>query len=419
MSTFLKQVLIIGNKTYNSASDELVTELGLDFSGTFDMDSTSGILSFKLPYIDSANEKNFQNSDVVTFKNIIKKWVPIRLYAKMLPTNEKTSINLHNDGKLDQMFEGVVLGIRISRSKTDYNFDIECIGTLSYVGNEFKLPIGSALLDFTGTQYFDNVIKQAGATALINTSTVLRNVSGKVDTTNIKWTMVNNLSEIFNSVREDFGIRVHQQGNGIVNIFDLLYYFDQTTDNSQTLAWEYVLGQNMFNIDYGDLTTDVQMVEVVGNGDIGYAIDPTGMSLKATQLGKSEDDPTLYNKITIYRPDIVGKDELELAGKNHLLELMQNNIITFQAPLNTKINVGDFITVDDGELYSNQAMIVKGYTFNISKSDVAMTITAYRSVLATQPQSLIVSKSGITDTELIKVTKEIEDLNNWNSFVSV
>jgi len=410
--TTIKQVIVIGNSNYVASQTEIVTDRADNISGSFDMDDLSGTLSFTLPYIDKRNEEFNEGSIEIQFKSIIKKWTFIRLFAQTFDTNEDSAIDLYNEGKLVQVFEGVVETAIPSRAKTDYNYSINCIGTLSFVANEFKPIFGKELSGVPGTEYFDFTIQQSGTANFIDLTKVERNLSEEAGKLIVRWANSNDLKEIYASVKDDFGVRIHQQGNGIVNIFDPLYYF--TID--QVPAWEFVLGYNMFNIDYGDITGDVSMVECVGYGDIGYAIDPTGIALKGGTLDISTDDEHIYNKITIFRLNITSLDELELEAKNVLLELMRNNVITFQTIFKPEINVGDFITVQDGEIYSDQAMQIKSFTFDISKGATHMTITAWRSVLATQPEALIVSKTGITDLDILEIRDKVTDIANWNSF---
>jgi len=417
---FIKQVVVLGNSDWNSESSEIITDKAFAITGEFDCDNVSGTLTFSLPYIDKRNEDFYENSIEADFKNIIKKRLPIRLFSKLLETNEIDNINAYNQGLLPQVFIGTINSVRLTRDKNNYNFNIECIGALTFVANEFRLPISKQTNTYSGTEYFNAVISEAGATVFIPATQVLYNVSDSANTAFIKWSDSNNLMEVFSSVKDSYGMRVHQQGNGYVNLFDPLYFFTQDVNDeilgTQILAWEFTLGDNMFNIDYGDLTTDVQMVEVVGLDDKGQAIDPIGMALKASELNISEDDPSIYNKLTFYRPDIVSRYELELAAKNILLELMRNNVITFQTMFEPDINCMDFVTVADGEKYSGLPMQIKSYSFSIDKSDVSMTITAFRSTLALQPAELITDVSGITDLDIMQIRKDVETLYEWGAF---
>ena len=415
MSTFVKQVIVFGNKEYNPETDEVITDRAENISGEFDIDLISGILSFTLPYIDSNSEQYYKDSMEAEFKTLLKKRIPVRLYFEMFDTNQDSARDLYINGELKQIFEGVIDKIKTSRSKTDAPFIIECVGTLTYVSNEYKLPFFKNIQGFPGIEFFDFAIEQSGTSNLIRIPDVINNVSEEGQNVFVPWSSSNDLKEVFEQAKDTFGIRVHQRGDGNVNIYDPLYYFAQT----QVPAYEYTLGYNMFNIDYGDLTNNVQVVEIFYSGGVGFAIDPTGMSLKASETGKNENDPVLYNRITLYRYDITSKDEAELAAKNYLLELIRNNVITFQCLVNPLLNCGDFVSVSDGEKYSGFPMWVKSYSFNISKSDCSMSITATRSVLQTQPEELIVNKLGITDLDILAIRKDNTYPSEWGSFVDV
>ena len=412
---FIKQVLVIENKEW-TGKEEIVTERGDGFHGEFDMDELSGTLSFTLPYIDKRNEEYNQDCIEIQFKSLIKKWCPIRLYANMFETGIDNAVDLYHAGLLKQVFVGFVNTVNLSRSKTSYTFNITCTGSLSFIANELCLPVAAQQQIFTGVKYFNFILIASGGSVYIKTSDLLNNVNRETELVPMQWVKSSDIKEILSTLKDDFGIRAHQQGDGKVNIFDLLFYFDKGLEEGSVPAWEFKLGDTMFNLDYGDLTGDVQMVECVAYDTVGYAIDPTAISLKGLSLTKNPSDPNLYNKVTIYRSNITSKSDAELAAKNYLLELSKNNVVSFQTVFNPDICVADFITVDDGELYSNQLMIIKHYTFDISKTACHMNITAYRGVLGTQPERFINSVTGITDLDMIKVRKNVEDVTGWNDF---
>ncbi len=61
--------------------------------------------------------------------------------------------------------------------------------------------------------------------------------------------------------------------------------------------------------------------------------------------------------------------------------------------------------------------MLKLFNYVIDKNDVSMDIQAYRSVLSTQPERLIVDKTGITNVGMMNVRKDVEDGSFWNTFL--
>ena len=327
VNQFVKQILVIG-----SGTNSIQTELGNDFSLTFNMDNVVPECTFKLPYIDLGNDvslKRLKKSDQVKlwFGTFDKDPGDIEI--------QSTDATFDSDGYqtpqqgMYLVFDGIIDKIPLSKSKTDYPYSITAIGSLG-IGNELQvaravkelntpLDLINTLLQVANLQIGENNIADDSLDLFPESKIRLLYSSGS--SLEVQINGGTNLIDEIKSVRERHSLLIFQSGDGLINITTPQQLLSNTdSDNNvggvRTLAvWEFRWGDNIFEIDYGELNNDINTVICVGKfGRVGYGVDPIAVQLNA---GVNDDgsnktiQPQHYKYITIQRRNVSSPEELE------------------------------------------------------------------------------------------------------------
>jgi hypothetical protein len=220
--------------------------------------------------------------------------------------------------------------------------------------------------------------------------------------------------EVFRKIREGYGVIVHQSGDGFVNIITPSYLLSSSSGLLGISAWDFELGRNAYEIQYGDLTSKVNSVIVVGFPPVvGMAVDPIGLSLNSKG---NTPQPYNYNYLTFYNYDLKSEIQCNRVAKEKLLELERNNTISFQTRFDPRFMVFQPLTFRDNDRFSGEEIFfIKKFNVNISKENVSCTITAFNHSLTTLPNELVISDTGIADVDVLGIREKALDNAGWRN----
>jgi len=385
---FIKQLMVIGTD-----SDSITTERAFDISGEFDMDAITGTMSCKLPLVDKNNETYFENSDLIYLKTL-PRYTAIKLYYQKFDIDPG---DITTDD-LVLIFNGYLDKLVPTRNKTDYSLSLECVGTLGFA-NQMSHPMIQT--EAAGIEWFADILSVTGFFAIIPATDVIYRLNDATRDLTVKWAGGNNLKEIFESMNDQYGIKIHQRGDGKVVIFDAFSLYD-----NDLTEWELKLGTSAFSIEYGDQTARVDRVIVIGyEGRMGIAVNPlAAVDKQATWDGIINNNA--YRTEVFYNQTTADILELEAMARNILFDKMKNNIITVKTLLDPTMNVMDFAKVSDGEFYEDDLFIIKTVSWTLSKTDCSVSLTCFKSPLALAPANLVTDTEGFTDLRALEIYKE-------------
>lgn len=404
--TTIKQIL----KIIKSDGSSFTTEHGFEFVGSFDRDEICGQLSFKLPY----GEVETQDGQLVSFKEL-QRYDFVKLYFKYFDTDPGT-VTIDD---LTLVFDGYINSVKLTKSKSYYNYLIDCLGILGLANERSVDQLND---NFTGVDAIKLALQRAGLQAgvvetdtdLIPESSIVVSLTENAQQITFFWTGGRLLKDVLDEFRERYGVRVHYQGNGLLHIFEPNYFFD-----TRVLAFDLNLDDNVFEVDYGDLTRRINTVVVKfglpGEENVVIAVDPTSLQLAANATDGIIRRENYTQKIVVRR-DLVDPFAAETLAKNILLDEIQNQTITLKILFQPEMKVTDFVRFNDGDRYKDALFMVKKYDFIINKSDVSCTITCVSSTLNAIPASFILNPVGISDIRVLEIQKEVEDATGWNIF---
>jgi hypothetical protein len=406
MGHIIKQKLLIG-----SGNNSIETELGHDFSFWFDMDEVVGALSFNLPYVKFAEA----NSDVDLTN--LKKGDTAKLYYGDFDEDP----GIIGISSLNLVFDGVVDSIRLVKQKGNYSYTVQCIGSLG-IANDRKLerktneingptPLVNTLLQLSGLQ--EGEIATANSIEAINIFPQDKVRSWDTDSNSlfIKSTGGDSLMEELKAIRKNYALIIHQSGDGYINVITPTQLLSKP-DGLSLNAWEFRLNENIWELNYGDLTSDINSVICIGRPPVvGYAVDPIAVQLLA---GSNTPGPEHYRYISIERRDIISEEDAETVAKNTLLEIMRNHTIQFKTLFNSNFMVGQPVVVYDNDKFPDgRIFFIKRFEVTISKSDVSCDIIAYANSLTVLPEELVIDSTGIADVDVLDVQYDIENAIGW------
>lgn len=407
MGHIIKQKMLVG-----SGDNSIETELAYDISFWFDMDEVVGGMSFSLPYVKFA-----ERNSSVDLTNL-KKGDTAKLYFNDF--DEDPGIISINNLKL--VFDGVIDSIRLTKQKGNYTYAIQCLGSLG-IGNTRKLE--RATNEINGPTNLVNTLLQLcglqeGEIATANSieaglnlfpESIVRSWDTDANTLFMKTTGGNSLMEELKTMRKNYAIIIHQSGDGYINIITPTQLLSQP-DGLSLNAWEFRLNENIWELNYGDLTSDINSVICIGRPPIvGYAVDPIAVQLLA---GNNPVGPEHYRYISIERRDIISEEDAETVAKNMLLEIMRNYTIQFKSLFNPEFMIGQPVTVYDDDKYPDgRIFFIKRYEVTISKTDVSCDIIAYANSLTVLPEEIVLDSTGIADVDVLDVQYDIENAVGW------
>jgi len=388
--SFIKQLMDIQINTTTT----ITTEQAFDINYTFDEDELCGTLTFGLPYDNVVSA----DGSIVNYKNL-QRYAKVWGYAKMFDS----SPGIVETKDLTKYFTGYINKITLTKTKEAYTYTIECFGTLG-MANERSVAEWNETV--SGISAINLLFERAGLNDEFPPSSIINGLVVDGQQMVINWSGEKLLKDILIKLKEDYGIKVHQQGDGKVRVWDPIIYVNPTEDSKKTV-WSFTLGDNIFKIDYGDLTRSINMVTVIfGTGlvnnphNTATAVDFTNLQLKAASAGKNTTifDRSLYSNKIVYRRDLTDPSEAYRVAANTLLDYSKSQVIEIKVPFNAEYKITDFILLNDGERYQNTFMQIWHVASSISKDgDVSTTLKCSSSVLGTQPVKFVENYQGITD----------------------
>lgn len=405
MGKFAKQIMVLG-----SGNNSFQTSTANGISGNFDIDEIAGTLSFALPYKDQAIKNLKKNDTILLYFG----------YFNSDPGDITVDSTQKNSNGLQRVFTGYIDAIKLNKSKTSYTYTVEAKGTLA-LGNERNterkvaevnepLTLINTILQLGGMQ--NGSVAQAEEIdvliEIIPESDVVQYISPEEQELYIRVKGGKSVKEMIDDIKKRFSLIIHQTGDGIVNI---MTHFMISTNPKDDRAWEFRLDTNMFELDYGDLTSDINSVVVIGRPPVvGMAVDVFAVETAAGDRPIQKSD---YRWRIYENRDLISDEDCEKVARNKLLEISRNHYITFKTQYEPDFEVGQAVRIWDDDKFDGRIFIIKNFTFNIDKGDVSCDITAFANSLQLLPEELVISPTGINDVDSLDIEKQAEDAFNW------
>jgi len=179
-------------------------------------------------------------------------------------------------------------------------------------------------------------------------------------------------------------------------------------------VYEYDLLNNVFDIDYGDITQRVDSVVVLGLNCVGVAFDPIAYRLKNGI--ENEDFTPDKNKLAplyIIRRDVQNIETAQRIAREKLVELAKNYAITLSVVYSPEQFVGDAFNILNSQIIPpTQIWFIKSREVSISKDGgVTCSIVGYSNSVSDFPKDILLSSTGILDTDILELTdREINEV---------
>jgi hypothetical protein len=171
-------------------------------------------------------------------------------------------------------------------------------------------------------------------------------------------------------------------------------------------AWEFLVGENVMSIDYGNTFNDINAMVVLGFGEhedqvptysVGVAIDPIGVQLAG---GK-------YVYETIHDYSLHGQVSCDNAARNHLIDRLRSHQVELHVPFSPFYELGDPFTINDKNRFTgNEVFVLRQSVHSISKGDVSTKIKGSKNALVDLPTDIVMEQTGITNIDnLVSIDK--------------
>lgn len=373
-----KHLLVIGNKQF---------DIGNGFALEEDFDTGYQTLSFEFPYIEVGN---FSTTN-------IRKYDACKLYFNWFSSAEERDV-----ATIDNMYQciyGYIDSFTRSESKdTGLNYNIIVKSTFglafersaelsSYSGN--IETITAWMLESSGVANYLPAIDYRG----LSEGFVI-----KVDSSKFP-------GVVLKSFKEKYAINVFQTGDGSLRVWTPSYMLQQDVG-----VYEYDLETNIFNVDYGDGQNDIDCVIVHGTNASGVAFDPIAIQLKYNLpiLPTPETlDQGLLNPLHIERRDLYSETDCQKVAQEKMVEIGRNYTITATTEYNPSQFLGDMFIIKNSLIIpETQKWIIKKRSAVISKDNVECTIVGYSNSVTDFPDNILISQTGLLDTDMLDVTEK-------------
>lgn len=384
-----KHFLLIRNELF---------ELGNNFTISESLDTIYNSLNFDLPFFETESW---------TTKNL-SRYDTVQLYFKFYETaEERDSARLSTStpelSELDKIFDGYIDRIELSQSKgIGFSYKLYCKSTMGltyerstqvkFFSSDINTMLDKMLSDTNLTQYVDNIY-----------------VNGIRDGKVFKIESTVFLGDVLDQIKQDYAIQIYQNKSSDLFITTPSYFNIQNLE-----AYEYDVEDNVFDIDYGDITQAVDTVVVVGTNTVGVAFDPIAYQLKyGTKIEDIDTtiapDPDKLNIRFIYRRDLYDQESCQEIAREKLVEFAKNFTITFSTLFIPTQQIGEnFIIKNSPKIPDTQLWTIKNINTNISKTDIKCQIIGYSNSVTDFPDDILLSSSGILDTDILGVTDKVE-----------
>jgi len=332
----------------------------------------------------------------------MKRFDVFKIYFKYF--ENKADADSAGIDNLDLIFDGYVEATPMSESK---------MSGLNYEGLSLKSTAGLFYETNSPVKFFDGTIntileaiqQYSVSTYFLSGLEVDSNISPnwlfKVGTSNF-------LGEVFDNIRKGYSVNIYQESDGVLRI-----RLPSSFSESQN-PWIMDILTNAFEVDYGDVSQNVDSIVVAGTNCIGVAFDPITYQLKNGVLREnlvSKIVPVnrLLNPIVIVRRDLYSTEDCQRVAREKLLEIAKNYVITIKCLYEPEMQLGDtFIVNNSQKIFNTQIWIIKSKTIKINKSGAAtLTIKGYSNCLVDFPEDILTSATGILDTDILELTDRV------------
>ena len=352
-------------------------------------------MSFNLPYV-LKGQRNVPDNGVDITQ--LKKYDTVQLFFGEFDTDpgiiEITNANNPPSG-MTKVFDGFIDSIKLAKSKTAISYLIQSLGTLGLANDrhvtwqkkeDVLSALVSTLLEISGlgNLTFESELDAAEEIRAI--------VDGGT-----------NLKELLMNIRNKYAHIIHQGGDGVIRLFTPF----SLTQAATTFAYEFDISLgNVFDIDYGDLTSNINAVVVLGYPNVmGQAVDPIMVQNNNGEI----------NYISFENRNLLSEEDCEQVARNKLLEIARNYSISFRTKFDPRFAVGQAFTLNDNDKYNGtQVFMIKKYAFTIDKQDVSCIVTGYTHALDIVPNDILISPTGVLDVDFLELTEKDTDVGGWN-----
>lgn len=379
-----KRVLVIRDKIFDIDDNITITE---------DLDKVPIEASFTIPFI---NEGALDTTN-------LHKYDAVKIYFKFYESARARDI-----GTLDDMylvFDGYITTLENSENKSGGDeYNVKCVSTAGLMYER-----GTLVPTFTGTipMICEQLLDQGNMINYfpnINIEGFSQNFVAQVESNKF-------LGKVFDEMKEKYAMYIFQSGNGDLWITLPSWFGEQTEFKT------YDLQQNVFDINYGEITQNVDTVVCFGAGNVfGVAFDPISYQLK---LGTDpnnlqntvQPERELMSELYIYRRDLFGSEDCQRVAKEKLIELAKNYSLSFSTEFDPLQKVGDkLVIINSKKISPGQKWIIKSREITIQKSDISCNITCYSNSIQDIPENMLSSAVlGLLDTDTYEITEKIEN----------
>lgn len=413
--------------TFQQGGDIIQTTEGYSINGEFDMDAICGTLSFNLPYVFSTLPQSayFGSTGASLDGFRLKKYNFVTLdYADLERDREPL------ESEYVTIFDGYINSINLIKSKLSIEYNIQCYGTLG-LANEKNLSrnVENTLIEnmpfiilqranlqkgsyneLPSDQQEDIVPVSSFSDSNGNSTVSLNSIAG-ITAKNIGG---KNAKEAIVEYKTRYGLIFHQDPDGKVQVtspVDIL-------NKDRIDAWSFNTEENVFELDYGDLTSNIDGVVVYGFGGVkGEALDITQIKLKGIQ--QNSNGKYNVNILRFERRDLLSEEECQKVARALLLENNKNYTTSFRTIFDPYFRVGQPLVINDHDLFSGEEIFfIKSFKYTLDKNDVSCTITAYNHVLNVLPEEIVIANSGILDVDTLGIRDKVDDGGVWTNYGS-
>lgn len=408
----IKQAMLIG-----SEDNSIITTEAYEMNAEFDIEALGGGVTFKLPYL-TPNQKNVSDSGVDITR--LEKFDTVKIFFGEF--EEDFNIQAQSEADLiglglTQIFDGFIDTIKLNKTKTAFDYAITALS---------KVIISKErTLEFQRTDY-------GSATSAVGTILQISNLINRTDPltgskTDLNGNPIPDLVEFVSEIpddrlpinleggkttkdflmklREKYAVILHEAGDGVFRLSTAEIFSGNTA-----VDFEFDFSEgNIFDLDYGDLTSQYNAVVVFGfPPNVGVALDAIAVA-----------NTGAVNYFLMENRDLKSIEDCEQVARNKLLELERNFYITFKAPFKPEFRIGQTFRLKDQDRFTgDEKFIISKVAWTINKTDVAATITGYTHSLTLLPENIVLSNTGVADIDILELRSKLPDATSWNDNLS-
>lgn len=385
MGKYPRHAIIIRDKEY---------DLGKGINLSYDLDNLYINCSFNFPYIKTDTWDTTE----------LRKYDALKIYYKEFDNADIARNATSKD--MVKIFDGYIDGQPLQLNKqSGWQFQIKGKSRLGLTyERSLQINVYSGAIDVLIDR-----IKSAPLLTDVITNYTIKGIqptySIKIDTTKF-------IGKVLEQVKEKYALHIFEDGQNVLHIETPFYLTQQSTIN----AYEYDVTTNVYDIDFGDKTNRVDTVIVVGSNAVGIAFDPIAYQLKygvrpENLQNNVNPNPAELSIRYIYRRDLSGQEDCQEVARNKLCEFAKNNTISFSTQFNPNQKVGEpFVIKNADKIPPTQLWTIKKIDVDID--NVTSTITGYSNSIIDFPEELLLSSTGILDTDILEVTGKAESALN-------